>query len=179
LGPLLAEFVARYPLVTVELDLENRRVDVIDDDIDVVIRIGALTPSNLIARRLVPGQYRLCASPSYVAAHGMPEHLEDLAQHATVSLKFRDRVWHLQNAAGERLDVAISPRIVVNDPATERAALLAGAVVGWLAAILCSDQVASGQLVCSELGGWFLQGDDIHVLFPSNRNLSPKLMRVR
>jgi DNA-binding transcriptional LysR family regulator len=175
LGPLLADFVTRYPRVTVGLDLESRRIDVISDDVDVVIRVGALSPSSLIARRLLVGQYRLCASPAYVAAHGMPERPDDLAQHATVSLKFRDRVWRMQNAAGEHLDVPISPRIVVNDPATERAALLAGAGVGWLALILCADDIASGRLVCSDLAGWFLPGDDIHVLFPSNRSLSPKV----
>ncbi len=175
LGPLLGEFVRRYPHVTVGLDIESRRVDLIGDDVDVVIRVGTLTPSTLIARRLMVAHYRLCASPAYIAAHGMPEQPEDLAQHATISLKFRDRIWRLQNAAGERLDVPISPRIVVNDPGTERAAVLAGAGIGWVPQILCFEDLASARLVSSDLGGWFLPDDEHHVLFPSNRSLSPKV----
>jgi hypothetical protein len=63
----------------------------------------------------------------------------------------------------------------VSVPAHERAAVIAGAGVGWIAQIICSDDLASGQLVSSDLGGWFPPGDEHHVLFPSNPSLSPKV----
>jgi DNA-binding transcriptional LysR family regulator len=65
----------------------------------------------------------------------------------------------------------------VSVPAHERPAAIAGAGVGWIAQIICSDELASGQLVSFDLGGWFPPGDEHHVLFPSNRCLSSSLIQ--
>lgn len=81
LPELLADFIRRYPDVHISLDLSNRQIDMVDEGIDVALRIGRITDSNLIVRKLRPIDMLVCASPAYWQQHGTPLHPDDLAEH--------------------------------------------------------------------------------------------------
>ncbi|EAR07342.1 LysR family transcriptional regulator [Reinekea blandensis] len=78
LGPLVRDFKKAYPDVGVNLELSDRKVDVVEEGFDVALRIGHLKDSSLIAKRVAPVRLVLCAAPSYLDQHGVPEHPEDL-----------------------------------------------------------------------------------------------------
>ena len=81
IAPLVSEFAKRYPHVEVQLDLTDRPVDLVESGIDLAIRFGSLPDKRLNARRVMSNRRFLCASPAYLARHGAPETLADLAQH--------------------------------------------------------------------------------------------------
>src|SRR6185295_9001405 len=81
LGPLLADFARAHPKVSMDLRLDDRYVNLVEDGIDVAVRIGALSDSSLVARKLAVTRAIACASPAYLAEHGTPESPEDLATH--------------------------------------------------------------------------------------------------
>ncbi len=81
LSPLLSEFSALYPEVTMDVSINNHVVDLVSEGIDVALRIGVLSDSNLVARKLCPIRLVLCASPDYLARHGVPRTVDELANH--------------------------------------------------------------------------------------------------
>jgi DNA-binding transcriptional LysR family regulator len=86
LGPALQGFLTRFPGVTLELNLDDRQVDLVEEGFDVAVRIGRLQDSNLIARKIAPCRQVLCASPAYLAQRGEPERPEDLLEHSCIVL---------------------------------------------------------------------------------------------
>lgn len=81
MAKLVAEFQVRYPLVNIDLQLNDRKVDIVDEGFDVAIRIGQLKSSSLIAKYITPIRVILCASPEYLKRHGTPSQPEDLKTH--------------------------------------------------------------------------------------------------
>lgn len=81
MAPLLSEFQKAHPGVGIDLQLNDRKVDVVEEGFDVVLRIGHLKSSSLIARRIAPIRMAVCASPEYLQKNGTPKHLEDLQGH--------------------------------------------------------------------------------------------------
>jgi len=81
MAKLITDFQARYPSVTVDLQLSDRKVDIIEEGFDIALRIGQLESSSLIAKKIAPIRVVLCASPDYLKIHGTPKRLEDLETH--------------------------------------------------------------------------------------------------
>lgn len=81
MAKLITDFQARYPSVTVDLQLSDRKVDIVEEGFDIALRIGQLKSSSLIAKKIAPIRVVLCASPDYLKIHGTPERLEDLEMH--------------------------------------------------------------------------------------------------
>lgn len=81
LAPMLSEYLTLNPAVTVDININNRNVDLLAEGIDVGLRVGVMTDSNLVARKLCPVRLALCASPEYLSRHGRPRTVTDLAQH--------------------------------------------------------------------------------------------------
>lgn len=81
MAKLVTDFQARYPSVTVDLQLSDRKVDIVEEGFDVALRIGQLESSSLIAKKIAPIRVVLCASPDYLNIHGTPKRLEDLEAH--------------------------------------------------------------------------------------------------
>jgi len=81
MAKLITDFQARYPSVTVDLQLSDRKVDIIEEGFDIALRIGQLESSSLIAKKIAPIRLVLCASPDYLKIHGTPKRLEDLETH--------------------------------------------------------------------------------------------------
>ena len=150
--PRLPEFLARYPGLTLELSSTDRRVDVVAEGFDCVLRVGALADSSLIARPL--GEYRMvnCASPAYLATWGTPTTLADLAQHRLIHyvsrLGARSSGFEYVDTASETLHAIEMPgALTVNNSDAYQAACLAGLGLIQAPEPGVRELLTSGQLV--------------------------------
>jgi DNA-binding transcriptional LysR family regulator len=148
IAPRLAEFARIHPLVTVELGLNDRLVDLAEEGWDLAVRIGNLRDSSLVARRLAPCRVAVCASPAYLAAHGTPRTVAELAKHNclgyTLAQAGADR-WIMGGRSGISIPVAGNLRANNGD------ALLAAAVAGqgiiYQPTFIVADDLRAGSLV--------------------------------
>jgi len=174
LAQMLPAFLEAYPDVRVVLTVDNRRSDLLSEDIDVAIRIGPLADSELIARKIGMIDLWLCASASYLAARGTPRVVQQLAGHTMISHVDRRDVRSMNAPSGERVDLTIEPGTVIPEPAVAKAVLIGGAGIGWLPAFEAQDAVASGLLI-HLLQDYQADRLEVHALYPSHRSLSAKL----
>lgn len=108
LAPVLPTFLARYPALRVEVEINNQPVSLVGERIDVAIRITQNPEPGTIARRLGDCESVLCASPEYLHQHGTPNTVDDLAQHNCLYYSgFAGKSWHFQDAQGQAVTVAI------------------------------------------------------------------------
>ncbi|MGF6812516.1 LysR family transcriptional activator of dmlA [Paraburkholderia sp. Clong3] len=120
-GPAISRFVARYPQVSVQLQLSVTPPALTDDSFDVCIRFGEPPDTRVVARRLAPNRRLLCAAPSYLAAHGMPLTAHDLTRHNCIGIRQGDEaygVWRLtsgRGAARKTAAVRIKGTLTTND----------------------------------------------------------------
>src|ERR1700761_1096998 len=149
LSPVVAEFLASYPDVKIDLAIGERNIDMIEDNFDVAVRMIPPPDSSLIVRSLATWRHVLCCSHSYIEKHGKPEHLADLAgrnciQH--VNYPFGDE-WHFVDRKGGADSVKVSGNLISNSGETLRLATLAGVGI-WLAAgFIIRDDLDAGDLV--------------------------------
>ncbi|RYX93178.1 MAG: LysR family transcriptional regulator [Bradyrhizobiaceae bacterium] len=148
LAPLLPEFLARYPDVSIDLSLSDATVDLIGEGFDAAIRIASLPDSSLIARRLCSVQRHVVAAPSYFARYGRPTHPSELADHKCFGYTYLSTpgVWHFSNAAGEVVSVRPSGPLHVNNGEAVMPALIAGLGIGGLPDFIVDDAIARGEL---------------------------------
>lgn len=176
LGAAIQSFLERNPGVTVELNLDDRQVDLVEEGFDVAIRIAQLRDSNLVARKIVPCRQVLCASPAYLKKHGTPERPEDLLGHNCILYSFLShaREWRLIDAEGETHVVPIKGSLQTNNGLVNRAAAISGTGILMLPTFYIGDQLRSGELVpvlCK-----FRPADiAVYAVYPERRNLTPKV----
>lgn len=148
IAPLLPEFLARYPDVSIDLNLSDATVDLIGEGYDAAIRIASLPDSSLIARRLCSVKRHVVAAPSYFARYGRPTHPSDLAQHKCFGYTYLTTpgVWHFTNDAGELVSVRPSGPLHVNNGEAVMPALIAGLGIGGLPDFIVGEAIARGEL---------------------------------
>jgi DNA-binding transcriptional LysR family regulator len=177
-SPLLELILERFPELSLDLTLTNRFVDIIDEGIDLAIRIGALSDSRLIARRLCNNQRVLVASPSYLARRGVPTRPDELTEHDVVIFTgfAKAREWKLVGPDGT-ISVAVSGRIATNnlDVLTHAAKKGLGITVGPTMAV--NQALLSGELV-RVLEPYEFEPSAIFAVYPSARQLSTKVRAV-
>lgn len=177
LVPMLTRYLQDYPGVEVELTLSDRIVDLIDEGYDAVIRIAPLPDSRLIARPLTPYRLIACASPGYLAAHGVPERPEDLAAHACLGFVYWGRpaaaAWEFVGPSG-RHSVRVTSRLSINNGQALRVAALEGFGIIVQPCELLRDDLAAGRLV-RVLSEYETPSLPVHILFSPDRRLTPKL----
>jgi DNA-binding transcriptional LysR family regulator len=172
LGPLLADILAPYlvahPDVTLEIDLTERRVDLLAEGIDIAVRTGPSDTLDLVARQIFSATRALFASKAYLARRGRPKRIADLATHDLVTMRSSasGAVWDLFHNR-RRHRITFKPRLVVNEMIAARQAILAGAGIGMLASISLGDARLERVLprVSGETGGMW-------VLYPAHRALT-------
>lgn len=143
-----AVFVQAWPQVSIELYFSDRYVNLVEEGIDLGIRIGELADSSLVSRRMGAVQLVTCASPDYVAARGMPRSPDDLHRHDCVrDRNFRRGTRWPLTKQGRTVEVEIRGRLVVNGIMATHRATLAGAGIGLLATYMIEEDLASGRLV--------------------------------
>ena len=144
---IIPNLIARYPELSCELILTDRLVDLVDDNIDLALRMTKAPPEDAVARKLVSLKRVICAAPSYFAVHGEPKTPEDLAHHQCFSYLLADRgIWHLADSHGREIGVPIHHRFQVNNIDCLLEAILAGHGLGILPTYLCGPELARGTL---------------------------------
>lgn len=176
--PWLPAFLERHPRIIFEARLESRIADLVDEGVDLAIRVGALTDQTLIARRIGALQIGLYASPGYIAAHGIPDTPQDVARHALcVPLIGRQpALLRMLGPAGEIVDVETEIRLRSSDLDTVRLATEAGCGIGVMALLGAKDAEAAGRLV-RVLPDWQGEAREIHAVWPGTRAL-PRRVRL-
>jgi DNA-binding transcriptional LysR family regulator len=148
IAPLLPEFLARYPDVSIDLNLSDATVDLIGEGYDAAIRIASLPDSSLIARRLCGVKRYVVAAPSYFARYGRPTHPSELADHKCFGYTYLTTpgVWHFTNDAGDLVSVRPSGPLHVNNGEAVMPALIAGLGIGGLPDFIVGEAIARGEL---------------------------------
>jgi len=176
LSPILVGFMQRYPQLKVELTLNDRILDMVDEGFDVSLRIRtSLVDSALIARRLGHIEQIICAAPAYLDSHGTPATVEDLRQHACLAYRLAEHPgrWHLEGPHGStRLELPV--RFAVDNSLMLGDMLLAGLGIGALPSFIALPLLQSGQLQ-RVLPEHSLPRRDIYALYACHRHLSEKI----
>jgi DNA-binding transcriptional LysR family regulator len=144
IGPVIGQFAALYPGIRLELVVSNAVVDLIADDFDLAVRVGPLTDSSLIRRKMGSATQFLVASRTYLQKHGAPRTLDDLQHHRFVGSQPEQDI----TLIGPRgsVTVRVSNLIAVNDPKTIAAIVSTGCGIGVLPRFLVADQLADGSM---------------------------------
>ena len=175
LVPAIGDYLERYPEVRIDLSLNDRVVDLVNEAVDVAIRIGTLPDSSLVARKLAPYPRVACASPAYLKAHGVPSTPAELAHHNCMGFSYSAAQKHWTFASADATsNVPISGNLRVNNGLALRTAALCGMGVVVLPEVLVAGDLAESRLV-RVLPQHQLPALPMHVVYPSSRNMSLKL----
>lgn len=176
LAPAIPLFLARCPEVELDLNLNDRYVDLIDEGLDLSIRVGRLAESSLVARKLADNRMVLCASPDYLARHGTPQSPADLAQHRCLcySSNATQPEWRLQHRDGTLWSVPIKAHLHVNNGDVLRSAALAHTGIAFLPNFIVGRDLQVSGLV-SLLEPYIPADAGIYAVYPHSRHLSPKV----
>jgi DNA-binding transcriptional LysR family regulator len=171
LAPLWGEFMRRYPQVTLDIMLNDRVIDLLDEGYDLAVRISRLANSTLISRQLAATRMLLCATPDYLQRHGEPQHPLELSQHRLISYSnwaSRDE-WQFDHAEGP-VSVRIRPAVYTNNGDTTRTLALRGDGIILEPSFMVGDDIKAGRLQqlmpdyrALELG--------IYVVYPSRQHV--------
>jgi DNA-binding transcriptional LysR family regulator len=174
IAPAAADFAAAHEELAVELVHEDRRVDLVEEGYDLAIRIGALSESTLVARKLGPTYGMLCASPQYLARRGVPARPEDLRRHDCMLYTFQAgaRVWTLRGPRGEP-SVPVAGRFSSNNGESLQAAARSHLGIAFLPDFFVAEDLRAGRLV-RVLPEWGRESA-VWALYPHSRHLSAKV----
>lgn len=176
LAPAIPDFLNRYPEIEVDMTMNDRFVDLVDEGFDVAVRIARLADSSLVARKLAPMRRVVCASPAYLAAHGTPVSPDDLKGHDCLcySNLTLSEEWRFVAADGRPWPVEVQGRLRTNNGDALRAAALKGLGVINQPSFIVGGDLQSGTLV-SVLTEFTPQDSAVHAVYPHSRHLSPKV----
>jgi len=176
LAPLWAEFLEQYPSITLDVELNDRRVDLLEEGFDLAIRIGNLADSSLVSRKLANGYAIVCAAPEYLQKHGTPQTPDELSQHQVISYSYLPTgdVWHFKHKDGEERAIAVKPRMHTNNGDTIRAVILGGQGIALQPAFMVSPDIQAGRLM-TFLPDWAGPHFGIHAVYPTRKHLSKKV----
>ncbi len=175
LAPLWGEFLAAHPRVSLDVQLADRVIDLVDEGFDLAVRIARLPDSSLVSRQLASTRLVLCASPAYLELRGAPQHPHELAQHELIgyTLLAIGNQWQFTGPQGA-VTVKVMPRLWTNNGDTCVAAAERGAGIALQPTFLVARELASGRLVevlpqyrSIELG--------IYAVYPTRKFVLPKV----
>jgi LysR family transcriptional regulator for bpeEF and oprC len=175
--PLFGAFQARYPDIKLRVTLNNRYIDLIEEGVDVSVRLGQLLDSSLIARRLAGAQFSVVGSTSYFARFGRPKRLEDLAKHNCLAFTFQDtrlsRPWRFSQSGIEKTFTPVGD-MSFSDGAAVCDAACAGYGLAQLQDYFVDAAIAKGTLV-PVLDSIKPSVEPIWLVYPQTRHLTPKV----
>lgn len=175
LGRLLPEFLAGHPGVTLDIRLDDRFVNLVAEGFDLAIRIGRLTDSTLVARKLAPSRQVVVASPAYLEARGAPRSPEELAQHNcfVYTLAAGGNVWRFSKR-GKEVQVPVTGNLRLNSGILERDAAECGAGIAMLPTFYVGPLIAAGKLMVV-LPDWKPPELGIYAVYPQTQHVAPKV----
>lgn len=177
--PLILEFADQHPRLRPRVTFTDRFVDILEEGIDLAVRIGGtqVWPAGLAHRSLGTERVVFCASPGYLAKHGTPRSFEDLADHACILYGRGDgsiSPWLFVDAQGQPETRVVEPRLVIGNGEGQIAAITRGGGIAQLATWLIKDKLDSGELV-QILPHLTTQGLALHLAWPRSREALPKV----
>ena len=176
LADAIGDFMTQWPDVSVQLSLNDRFVDLIEEGFDVGVRIGKLSDSSLIARKIATMPIVLCAAPDYLRKRGAPETPDDLRKHDCLHYGNLETggSWKLEDRSGATRSVNITSRICVNNGDVLRKVALAGQGIALLPSFLILDDVQAGTLA-QVLPAYTAPEASLYAIYPPNRYLAAKV----
>ncbi|MER9133706.1 LysR family transcriptional regulator [Mesorhizobium sp. M0768] len=176
IGPLLPQFLTEFPEVRIEAEFSNRFVDLVAENFDVAVRLGALEDSRLVARKVATRRRLLCAAPSYLARRGTPTAPEALLEHSCLGFSGFQTfpAWEMTDSSGRRVSIEVSGPLVTDD-----AEVLVEAAVQGVGLMMSTDwlvgrELADGRLV-PVLEDWTLADEGaVYVVMPSAKGQAAK-----
>lgn len=176
IGQSLIDFTRAHPEIVLEIQLDDRFVDLVEEGFDLAIRISRLENSSLIARRLAPFSVKVCASTEFIEKHGRPVRPQDLSNMPCI-VDTNGRWlsnWPFLGDKGETISVSVAGQMEVNSPLVTRAAALSGLGFAILPDFIAAPDLEAGRLV-SVLEDHLLQGGGIFAVYPHRRYLPAKV----
>lgn len=178
-GPVMAEFLKRYPDVEIEISVSNRMIDVIDSGFDAGIRYGGTVPEDMVAQRLSADiRWLVVGSPDYFERHGVPLVPEDILSHKCVRIRLGDDSiyrWEFERG-DERIEINAPGSLIVDQGDVGMAAVLAGAGLFYVAEPMVRDALTNGALR-AVLQDWSPVGPGFHIYYSSRRQV-PAALRL-
>jgi DNA-binding transcriptional LysR family regulator len=175
-GQVIAQFLVEFPDVRIDMRVSNRAVDLVEEGIDVALRVRTTLEESgsLVVKPLGRSGSLLVATPAIVQAFGAPQGVDDLARFPTIAMGAVDgrATWRLRGPGGREHAFVHAPRYVVDDLLTVKSAVLQGVGISLIPDYMCSESLARGRLV-EVLPGWAPPEGVVHAVFPSRRGLLP------
>lgn len=179
LSDALTEFLGEHPGIELDLDLNDREINLVEEGFDMAVRIGALRDSTLLARRLGTARFVTCASPGYLASHGVPQRPDDLADH--VGLHYANvplnQAWRFSAAGQEPVTAIPGIRLRANNGDALATAAIAGLGIVNSPTFLVSEKIASGELV-PVLNEFRRESVGIYAVYPPGRMLPRRVLAL-
>ncbi|GAB2895742.1 LysR family transcriptional regulator [Microbulbifer echini] len=172
---VMSEFLESHPDIQLELTLSNRRVDLVEEGYDLVVRVGILVDSRLVAKKLGEIRRRLYVSPEYLRKNNLKADLESVAECQFLIMSSAQHGDSLRLTNGvDMQEIGIIPRVRVDDFLMLKQMLIDGSGIGILPDYMCQQEVDQGFLVpmCS---GWEMPSVDLYALYPQHRQKLPKV----
>jgi DNA-binding transcriptional LysR family regulator len=175
-APAIADFLARFPEVQVDVRLDDRKLDLVEAGFDLAIRIGELPDSSLVARALCPCPLVVCAAPSYLQRRGKPSVPDDLRRHEAVIYSYSDvpSQWAFTGRSGQTIAVPVAGRVRMNNSLALREVLLQGAGIMVTPRFVVETDLRAGRLTAL-LDDYRLREMTVYAVYPERRHLSPKV----
>ncbi|CAO3359937.1 LysR family transcriptional regulator [Azospirillum melinis] len=173
-GPVCRELVEAYPRISVDLRLTDRMVDLIDEGLDVAVRIGAPRDSALVMRRLADNRRILVGAPAYLERRGWPASPQDLESHDCIQYRGTGGRWRLLGPGGAVVELDTASRLRCDNGDVAQDWALAGCGLMWKSQIDVQDDLAAGRLV-RVLPDWHGDSAPVCALFPSQRQLPTRV----
>ncbi len=170
LVPLIHPFIARYPKVSIKTLVTDRHLDMVEDEVDISLRVGPQAESSLIFRQLTRYRHILVAAPAYLATAGRPDHPADLGRHRLLGFSkwFSDVSWKLSNGT-EIQQSTLQLSLAMNDYAGILKAAVSGMGVAEIPSILCRRELREGQLV-AVIPEWQFDEVDLSAYYLTRRH---------
>lgn len=175
-APLLPLFLAEHPELSIDLTLNDRYIDLVEEGVDLAIRIGELKDSSLIARRLAPNRRIVCGAPAYFENRPLPARPADLGAHNCLVYTYRAsrNDWRFLGPDGSDQMVQVAGNLEANNAEALSAALLGGLGLGLLPLWLVGSDLRNGRLI-ELLKDYHAPDSAIYAVYPPGRHLSPKV----
>lgn len=169
--PLVNNFIKQYSDIEVSAYLSNRQIDIVDEGYDLAIRLGKLSDSTMMAKKLGKRANYVCASPQYLEKHGVPHSISELNKHSCLlgTLDY----WHFRESGREK-SLRVTGRLRYNSGYSLTDAALKGLGIVQLPDYYVQQHIQSGELV-TLLNSYRAPDEGIWAVYPQNRHLSPKI----
>ena len=175
IAPAISEFLGRYPDLQIEMTLNDRFVDLVEEGFDLAIRIARLTDSSLIARRIAPDRRVVCGTPAYFARRGTPTSPEDLVRHNCISYTYMTVPDQWQFVEGDATrSIAVEGNFRANNADAMRAVVLAGLGLAMLPTFAVGAELQAGRLQ-AVLERYTPSRTSVYAVYPHSRHLSAKV----